>query len=308
MNGDWIMPPSSPRIGAPSGKISNATRMIATTKAIAAHTIPFFSTLVIFSNFSRYSPLYSPKRGSTTRSVTHVPINVRITTATIMNHQFIAMFIDSAYAGSITAAPAIVNSPSMASVPDKTKFALNPPETPANAAATPASGWRPIAANSNAPTGDNTTYPASEATLDITPAKTKPNVIKRSGTYNTKPRSNALIKPVRSATPIPSIVTITTPSGAKPMKLSVIFVNMYCIPSLLSKLLISTISPSSPGCSTLIPSGDKIADKTITANANIANNVTGCGNLFPNVSTPFRKRWKGPFLTLSMLNSFPMNT
>ena len=115
----------------------------------------------------------------------------------------------------------------MASVPDSNKLALNPPDTPANAAASPANGCLPSAAKINAPSGGNTTYPASDATLDIIPAVTNPNVINRLGMDNTNPLSNALISPVRSATPIPSIVKRTTPKGAKPIKLSVILVNMY---------------------------------------------------------------------------------
>src|SRR5699024_26379 len=128
--------------------------------------------------------------------------------------------------GSIIAAASIVNSPSNASVPDRNKFALNPAETPANAAAKPANGWRPSAAKMTAPSGGKTTYPASEATLDITPANTRPRVINRFGTDKTNPRKTALINPDRSANPIPSMVTSTTPSGANPIKLSVMLVRI----------------------------------------------------------------------------------
>src|SRR5699024_2596594 len=154
---------------------------------------------------------YSPKRGSAIFSVTQAPTIVNKNTDAAINHQFIAIFICSAYAGSKIAAASIVISPSIASVPDSNKFALKPADTPENAAVKPANGCRPIAAKITAPNGGNTTYPASEATLDITPAKTRPNVIKLFGTDNTKPRNTALIKPDRSATPIPNIVNKTTP-------------------------------------------------------------------------------------------------
>src|SRR5699024_8240823 len=157
----------------------------------------------------------------------------------------------------------------------KIKFALNPPETPANAAASPANGCRPNPAKITAPSGGNTTYTASDATLDITPANTKAAVINCFGTDNTKPRNNALINPVLSAIPIPSIVTNTIPSGAKLMKLSVIDKKICCIPSRLNRFVTSTISPASPGCSTLIPNGEMIAANTTTNNANIAKRVTG---------------------------------
>src|SRR5690625_5671533 len=103
------------------------------------------------------------------------------------------MFIPSAYVESIIAAASVVNSPNIASVPERNKLALNPPDTPAKAAAKPANGCLPSAAKITAPSGGKTTYPASDATLDITPAKTSPNVIKRFGTDKTKHLRMALI-------------------------------------------------------------------------------------------------------------------
>src|SRR5699024_9214245 len=146
-----------------------------------------------------------------------------------------------------------VNSPSNTSVPDNRKLALNPADTPAKAAANPASGCLPIAANNRAPSGGNTTYPASEATLDIIPANTSTTVINLVVIDRTNPSSNALTNPERSPTPIHNIVTRTTPSGANSTKFSVIVPNMYFSPSAFSRLRIVTISPASPGCSTSMP-------------------------------------------------------
>src|SRR5690625_5586794 len=77
----------------------------------------------------------------------------------------------------------------------KIRFALNPPETPANAAARPAKGCLPNPAKITAPSGGKTTYPASEATLDMTPAKTNAEVMSDLGIDSTKPRKIELTKP-----------------------------------------------------------------------------------------------------------------
>ena len=53
----------------------------------------------------------------------------------------------------------------------------------------------------------------------LTPAKTTPSVISREGVFSTISLRAALISPVRSATPTPSIATRTVPRGAKPVKL-----------------------------------------------------------------------------------------
>ena len=56
------------------------------------------------------------------------------------------------------------------------KFTPKPAATPANAAAIPASGLRPTLLNATAPSGINTRYPASEATLETIPSSTMMNV------------------------------------------------------------------------------------------------------------------------------------
>src|SRR5699024_2661213 len=206
--------PSVPLKGAFGGKTSNDVSPKATTSHIPDHINPFFSigfsSSILSSSeapaasSSACSPVYLPNRGTTIRSVTHVPIAVNRNTDAAIKNQFIAIFIVSAYAGLIVAAASIVNSPKSTSVPESNKLALNPADTPANAAANPASGCLPKAANMRAPSGGNTTYPASDATLDMTPANTRPIVMNLVGIARTNPRKSALINPVRSATPIPS--------------------------------------------------------------------------------------------------------
>ena len=68
-------------------------------------------------------------------------------------------------------ADSVVIPASNASVGPKIIFALNPPDTPANAAAIPARGCLLKLKNTTAPRGINITYPASDAIFDITPAK-----------------------------------------------------------------------------------------------------------------------------------------
>src|SRR5699024_2315743 len=224
---------SVPLSGASGGKTSNAVKTRLTINETAAQIKPFFSagvkccksSVVPVTSSSACSPVYSPKRGITIRSVTHVPTTVNKNTEAAIKNQFIAIFIVSAYDELIVAAASIVSSPSITSVPDNNRFALNPPETPANAAARPASGCRPIAAKTSGPGCATTTEPASHATLDSTPAKTSPIVIDRVGLAKTTPPNRALINPVCSATPIPVIVTSTTPRGANSIKLTVILPN-----------------------------------------------------------------------------------
>src|SRR5699024_12836407 len=100
------------------------------------------------------------------------------------------------------------------------------PYIPSKSAVKPDNGLLQSSAKITAPIDGKTTYTPSHATLDITPSNTSPNVIKRFGTDKTKPLRMALIIPECSATPIPNIVTKTTPKGAKPTKLSVMFVKI----------------------------------------------------------------------------------
>src|SRR5690625_3782540 len=173
-------------------------------------------------------------------------------TDTMIKYKFIATFIEPAYEGSIIFAASIVIPANNGSSDVKMRFALNPHDTPAKAAARPAKGCLPNPAKMTAPSGGKTTYPASEATLDMIPAKTNAAVMNDLGIDSTKPRKIALTNPVLSAIPIPNMVTNTIPNGAKLMKLSVIDKNIYCIPSLFNKFVISTIFSSSTGRYTLM--------------------------------------------------------
>ena len=119
--------------------------------------------------------------------------------------------------------------------------AENPPDTPANAAANPASGCLPNERKITAPNGTRTTYPASDATLDITPAKTTIAVIALLGVPITTFLIVEDISPLPSQTPIPIIPTRTVPNGANPVKFLTIELKIYLIPAALVKDLTVTV-------------------------------------------------------------------
>src|SRR5699024_12245678 len=93
-------------------------------------------------------------------------------------------------------------------------MALVPADSPANGVAIPAIGCLPSAKKITAPSGGNTTYPASLASDDIIPANTNPAVIKDLGIAKINHLNAAEINTDRSAYPITSIVVSTTPNGA----------------------------------------------------------------------------------------------
>ena len=106
-------------------------------------------------------------------------------------------------------------------------------------------------------------------------------------------RRPALMKPVYSATPRPSMATSTTPSGGKVTKVVTIFEMNSVRLTGASKFLISmawlergSISPK------LTP--DKAQDVTQTTASNSANSTAGSGNLLPTISIPFRARFNQP--------------
>src|SRR5699024_7323705 len=157
---------SGPRIGEFGRTTSSDARIKPTTTDTPAQIIPFFSTgrsvcissasaRELFSSF--LSILNAPRRGSTILSDTNQPTSVSKNTLVAMEYQLKATFMESAYAGSITDAPAADSSISIPSVPLSSRLAENPPDTPAKAAARPASGCLPSARYNSAPSGGSTT-------------------------------------------------------------------------------------------------------------------------------------------------------
>ncbi len=87
----------------------------------------------------------------------------------IPKYRFAARSIDCS--GSTSAVASFVISVSTPSSGVIRKLTPKPAATPANAAAMPASGFRPTLLNATAPRGISTRYPASEAMLESTPRR-----------------------------------------------------------------------------------------------------------------------------------------
>lgn len=135
--------------------------------------------------------------------------------------------------------------------------------------------------------------------MEITPAKTIASVTILGEAPSTTPRTAAESTPDFSATPIPSIATNTTPSGAKPVKLVTSPVKMRRIPSasirLTARIIPSSARPEAPagrGSTTARSIQANRPESSTMPKARSANSVTGCGNRLPSHSTPSRKRVK----------------
>ena len=89
--------------------------------------------------------------------------------------------------------------------------------------------------------------------FDITPMKTTIGVTNFLGAFVTTLVIKALIYPLFSATPTPSIATKTGPSATKVVKCSTTPVKIKRIPSVVSKLITSTVSSSRLPVSGFIP-------------------------------------------------------
>lgn len=114
-------------------------------------------------------------------------------------------------------------------------FTPNAALTAPNAAAMPASGWRPTLMNATAASGMRTRYPASEATLETIPTKTMMYVSEPGVEIATSRRMSAPTRPEYSATPTPTIATRITPTAANPRKFGTKDVNMNRMPSAVSR-------------------------------------------------------------------------
>ena len=137
--------------------------------------------------------------------------------------------------------------------------------------------------------------------LEITPANTITTVTTLGEALSTMARTVADRRPDFSATPMPSMATSTTPSGAKPVKLLTMPVKMRRRPSPLSRLTAVIMpssdrpgAPSGRGSSTDRPMAPNRPDRKTMPIASTANRVTGCGSRLPSHSTPSRKRVKAP--------------
>ena len=108
-------------------------------------------------------------------------------------------------------------------------------------------------------------------------------------------RRAALMKPVCSATPRPSIATSTTPNGAKLTKVCTIVAMNAVRLAPLSRLTIWTGSPLRGSISPKLTFAST-ADSAQVTSIRIRNSTAGSGSLLPTRSTPSRKRVTRPRL------------
>ena len=88
------------------------------------------------------------------------------------------------------------------------------------------------------------------------------------------------IKPLCSATPMPSMATNTTPTGAKLVKLLTASDSIRCMPVALARLMTCWVSWVI-GCSTCKSITCSTQDAKIISPLSQINNSAGCGSLFP---------------------------
>ena len=98
------------------------------------------------------------------------------------------------------------------------------------------------------------------------------------GTISMKPFKTAPSRPVRSAMPIPSMPTSTTPRGGNCMKLSTRLESSQKMPSLVSRLRAFSRSPLSRHSSTRSPSSSRFASWTISPSGPTTSTMTFCGS------------------------------
>ena len=139
---------------------------------------------------------------------------------------------------------------------------------------------------------------------DMMPMKTMAGVSNLPGTASMNALSRAPIMPVRSATPMPSIPTSTTPSGGNRMKFSTILPTTQNRPSRVSRLVDAKVFPVSRHSTPVEPSSRvtctgrrwttvhspraAISERTTMNSAPIRKSVVGSGRRFPTRSMTSR--------------------
>src|SRR5262245_11126161 len=252
MNGEFrtMDPVSGLRRGAPGGRVSNAKKASTPASAHPAYFRPRDSSDVTPAGSSTaVSPLYGPSRGSITLSLMSETTTVRSRTDAMENHRLAVNATASAGLTRLTAS--LVMPVRMASSGLTKMLTLNTAATPANDAASPASGCRPTLRYAAAARGTSTRYPASAAMLEMMPMKTRMYVRAFAGATITSFRISALTRPAVSATPTPSIATMMTPTAVKFMKFWTTPEYMKRMPSAVSRLRTEVVTSSIASVSVL---------------------------------------------------------
>jgi hypothetical protein len=132
----------------------------------------------------------------------------------------------------------------------------------------------PAARKITAASGMRRTYPTSLAAFERIPANTTTNVRSFRGAERTRRRRSVPMRPLPSATPIPSRATRTVPSGAKLVKFETVFSRTRCIPSTVNRLT-TVIAFPVPGWTAVNPAQEPIAEAARTASARRRKIVAG---------------------------------
>ncbi len=122
--------------------------------------------------------------------------------------------------------------------------------------------------------------PASAARLARMPTHTTVGVSHAFGAFTTSARIVTPIRPLASATPIPSIATSTVPSGANPVKLRTVSVRMRRMPSVESRFTAASVLPSD-GCTACHPNRAPSHEASRVSTAMTAKMVIGSGSRSP---------------------------
>ncbi len=142
-------------------------------------------------------------------------------------------------------------------------------------------------------------YPASATMELMTHAKTSVAVMRLGGTEPTSRRRPMVMKPVRSAIPMPSMTVRTGPSGAKLMKLLTALRNIQRMPSALSRLWTVLSSAVPERCMISASAPEKSAETTTTMAVMMTKSVSGSGSLLPAAAMRSRARTTKLFLISS---------
>ena len=127
-------------------------------------------------------------------------------------------------------------------------------------------------------------FAVSEAIFPMVPTNAIRYGIRAGGTSLRHPFKRDIISPDSSQRPIPSVMVITRPSGAKPVKFFTILSRNQCSPSTEKKFWETTASPDA-GLIRLTPATVAIVPMIAVKRKSQQNRITGSGSLLHTFST-----------------------
>ena len=127
-------------------------------------------------------------------------------------------------------------------------------------------------------------FAVSEAIFPMVPTNAIRYGIRAGGTSLRHPFKRDIISPDSSQRPIPRVMVITRPSGAKPVKFFTILSRNQCSPSTEKKFWETTASPDA-GLIRLTPATVAIVPMIAVKRKSQQNRITGSGSLLHTFST-----------------------